>query len=93
MLVIPPASAAAMITTLEPATVGNPRRLARDGYHNRKLHQPAGVAVGERQDPFGYAASPELNRLSSVVRAPSAQGRCAGPVLRSGRLESSSTGR
>ena len=29
-----------------------------------KLHHPAGVEMGERQDPFGYAASPEFNGLS-----------------------------
>jgi hypothetical protein len=83
MLVIPSASAAAMITTLELATVDNSRRPARDGYHNRKLHHPAGVEIGERQDPFGYAASPEFNRLSirlSVRRAPKAgvRARCYG---------------
>ena len=84
MMVIPSASTAAMIGTLErPWTIPGS---ASDGYPNWKLHHPAGVEIGERQDPFGYAASPEFNRLSirssvsSVRRAPKAgvRARCYG---------------
>jgi hypothetical protein len=81
MLVIPSASTTAMIGTLErPWTIPAPR--ATDTPIG-KLHHPAGVEIGERQDPFGYAASPEFNRLSirlSVRRAPKAgvRARCYG---------------
>ena len=81
MLVIPSASTAAMIGTLERPWTSQAPRVTDTPIG--KLHHPAGVEIGERQDPFGYAASPELNRLSirlSVRRAPKAgvRARCYG---------------
>jgi hypothetical protein len=58
MLVIPSASTAAMITTLEWSTVDNSRRPASDGYHNRK------TASSCRRRDGGTAGSIRLRRQS-----------------------------
>jgi hypothetical protein len=72
-----------MITSLEWSTVTIPGAPRATDTTIGKLHHPAGAEMGERQDPFGYAASPEFNRLSirlSVRRAPKAgvRARCYG---------------
>ena len=58
MLVIPSASAAEMITTLELATVDNSRHSPSDGYHNRK------TASSCRRRDGGTAGSIRLRRQS-----------------------------